>query len=82
MLYRDANKDWLDDRLYHAPTAEELKLVDENNQYEQERAKLTDAMKWLQEDLTNQYPDADLSTIMLLTSDRWNKIVFRWLSMC
>jgi hypothetical protein len=31
-------------------------------------------MKWLQEDLTNQYPDADLSTIMLLTSDRWNKI--------
>jgi hypothetical protein len=45
-------------------------LVDENNQYEQERAKLTDAYKWLQEDLTNQYPDADLSTIMLLTSDR------------
>ena len=74
MWYRDANKDWLDDRLYHAPTEEELKLVDENNQYEQERAKLTDAYKWLQEDLTNQYPDADLSTIMLLTSDRWNKI--------
>ena len=74
MWYRDVNKDWLDDRLYHAPTAEELKLVDENNQYEQERAKLTDAYKWLQEDLTNQYPDADLSTIMLLTSDRWNKI--------
>ena len=74
MWYRDVNKDWLDDRLYHAPTEEELKLVDENNQYEQERAKLTDAYKWLQEDLTNQYPDADLSTIMLLTSDRWNKI--------
>jgi hypothetical protein len=45
-------------------------LVEENNQYEQERAKLTDAMKRLKEDLTNQYPDADLSTIMILTSDR------------
>ena len=74
MWYRDVNNDWLDDRLYHAPTEEELKLVEENNQYEQERAKLNDAMKWLQEDLTNQYPDADLSTIMILTSDRWNKI--------
>ena len=74
MWYRDVNNDWLDDRLYHEPTEEELKLVEENNQYEQERAKLTDAMKWLQEDLTNQYPDADLSTIMILTSDRWNKI--------
>ena len=74
MWYRDVNNDWLDDRLYHAPTGEELKLVEENNQYEQERAKLNDAMKWLQEDLTNQYPDADLSTIMILTSDRWNKI--------
>jgi hypothetical protein len=31
-------------------------------------------MKRLKEDLTNQYPDADLSTIMILTSDRWNKI--------
>jgi hypothetical protein len=31
-------------------------------------------MKDLQSDLTEQYPDADLSTIMLLTSDRGNKI--------
>ena len=74
MLYRDANNDWLDDRLYHEPTEEERKLVDENSELEAERLKLSNAMKDLQSDLTNQYPDADLSTIMLLTSDRWNKI--------
>ena len=74
MLYRDANNDWLDDRLYHEPTEEEKKLVNENSELEAERLKLSNAMKDLQSDLTNQYPDADLSTIMLLTSDRWNKI--------
>ena len=74
MLYRDVNKDWLDDRLYHEPTEEERKLVDENSELEAERLKLSNSMKDLQSDLTDQYPDADLSTIMLLTSDRWTKI--------
>ena len=74
MLYRDVNKDWLDDRLYHEPTEEERKLVDENSELEAERLKLSNSMKDLQSDLTDQYPDADLSTIMLLTSDRWQKI--------
>lgn len=74
MLYKDENNDWLDDRLYHEPTEEERKLVEENNEYEAERLKLNNAMKDLQSDLTEQYPDADLSTIMLLTSDRGNKI--------
>ena len=74
MLYRDVNKDWLDDRLYHEPTEEEKKLVDENSEIEAERLKLSNSMKDLQSDLKDQYPDADLSTIMLLTSDRWQKI--------
>lgn len=74
MLYRDVNKDWLDDRLYHEPTEEERKLVDENSELEAERLKLSNSMKDLQSDLKDQYPDADLSTIMLLTSDRWQKI--------
>jgi hypothetical protein len=45
-------------------------LVKENSEYEAERLKLKNAMKYLQDDLTDQYPEADLSTIMLLTSDR------------
>ena len=74
MLYKDANNDWLDDRLYHEPTEEERKLVEENSELEAERLKLSNSMKDLQSDLTEQYPDADLSTILLLTSDRWTKI--------
>jgi hypothetical protein len=45
-------------------------LVDENSELEAERLKLSNSMKDLQSDLKDQYPDADLSTIMLLTSDR------------
>lgn len=75
MWYRDANKDWLDDRLYHEPTEEEKKLWEEDASYEAERLKIQNAYKWLQDDLTDQYPDADLSTIMLLTWDRGNKML-------
>lgn len=73
-IWLDTDNNWIDDRRYHEPTEEERKLIEENNEYEAERLKLNNAMKDLQSDLTEQYPDADLSTIMLLTSDRWNKI--------
>jgi len=73
-FFVDENKDWIDDRYYVEPSEEEKKLVEENSEYEAERLKLNNALKNLQSDLTEQYPDADLSTIMLLTSDRWNKI--------
>ena len=74
MLYRDENNDWLDDRVYHAASEEEKTLVEENSGLESERLKLSNAYRDLQSDLTKQYPDADLSTIMLLTADRGQKI--------
>ena len=73
-IWLDENGDWIDDRRYHAPTEEELQLSQEDSEYEAEKLKLKNAYKWLQDDLTEQYPDADLSTIMVLTSDRGTKI--------
>ena len=73
-LFVDKNGDWIDDWLYVEPSEEEKQLWEQDTSYEAERLKLTNAMKDLQSDLTEQYPDADLSTIMLLTSDRGNKI--------
>ncbi len=73
-IWLDENGDWIDDRRYHAPTEEELQLSQEDSEYEAEKLKLKNAYKWLQNDLTEQYPDADLSTIMILTSDRGTKI--------
>lgn len=70
----DENGDWIDDRRYHAPTEEELQLSQEDSEYEAEKLRLKNAYKDLQSDLTEQYPDADLSTIMVLTSDRGTKI--------
>jgi hypothetical protein len=51
-----------------------LQLSQEDSEYEAEKLKLKNAYKRLQNDLTEQYPDADLSTIMILTSDRGTKI--------
>ncbi len=73
-IWLDENGDWIDDRRYHAPTEEELQLSQEDSEYEAEKLKLKNAYKRLQNDLTEQYPDADLSTIMILTSDRGTKI--------
>lgn len=70
----DVNKDNLDDRLYHAPTEEEQTLVTEYSTLASEQLADANAYRDLQEDLTEQYPDADLSTIMLLAWDRWKKI--------
>lgn len=73
-LFVDKNGDWTDDWLYPEASDEEKKLWKADSEYEAEKLKLTNAMKDLQSDLTDQYPDADLSTIMLLTADRWQKI--------
>ena len=73
-LFVDKNGDWTDDWLYPEASEEEKKLWKADSEYEAEKLKLTNAMKDLQSDLTDQYPDADLSTIMLLTADRWQKI--------
>ena len=73
-LLVDKNSDRTDDWLYPEPSEEEKQLNNEDNEYEAEKLKLKNAMKDLQSDLIDQYPDADLSTIMILTSDRWTKI--------
>jgi len=73
-LLVDKNGDWTDDWLYVEASDEEKQLWKADSEYEAEKLKLTNAMKDLQSDLTDQYPDADLSTIMLLTADRWQKI--------
>ena len=73
-LLVDKNGDWIDDGLYVEPSDEEKQLWKEDSEYEAEKLKLKNAMKDLQSDLTDQYPDADLSTIMLLTADRGQKI--------
>ena len=71
----DKNSDWLWDIIYHAPTQEELDLNNEDNEYEAEKLRIKNAYKDLQSDLTDQYPDADLSTIMVLAWDRGNKML-------
>ena len=71
----DKNSDWLWDIIYHAPTQEELDLNNEDNEYEAEKLRIKNAYKDLQSDLADQYPDADLSTIMVLAWDRGNKMM-------
>ena len=73
-IWLDTDNNWIDDRREHYASEEEKKLWELDSSYDAEILKLNNAMKDLQSDLTEQYPDADLSTIMLLTSDRWNKI--------
>ena len=72
---QDNNSDWLWDIIYHAPTQEELDLNNEDNEYEAEKLRIKNAYKDLQSDLADQYPDADLSTIMVLAWDRGNKMM-------
>ena len=70
----DRNNDDLDDRLYHAMSPEEQSYRDEINSLQADNLRYENAIRDLDSDLTEQYPDADLSTIMILRSDRWSKI--------
>lgn len=73
-LLVDENGDLIDDRRYHEMSAEEKSYRDEAATIESENLKLEETLRYLDEDLIDQYPDADYSTIMLLRSDRWSKI--------
>lgn len=70
----DRNFDDIDDRRYHAPTEEEQNLVTEYSTLASEQLADANAYRDLQADLTEQYPDADMSTILLLAWDRGKKI--------
>lgn len=73
-LLVDENGDLIDDRMYHEMSAEERQYRDEINTLQAQNLKLEETLRYLDEDLIDQYPDADYSTIMLLRSDRWSKI--------
>lgn len=70
----DTNLDNIDDRLYHWMSDEEKSYRDEAAQLEADNLKMQETIRYMDEDLIDQYPDADYSTIMLLRSDRSSKI--------
>ena len=70
MGYRDENKDWVDDWLYVAPTAEEQRDVDRINEIDARVMEIDNAIKNTYEDLRDRYPWAAQSTLMAMANDR------------
>ena len=72
LIYK--NNDWIDDWLYPEPTDQEKALNDEYSTLASEQLADANAYRDLQADLIEQYPDADMSTILILAWDRGKKI--------
>lgn len=70
MGYRDENKDWVDDWLYVAPTAEEQRDVNRINEIDARVMEIDNAIKNTYEDLRDRYPWAAQSTLMAMANDR------------
>ena len=70
MGYKDENKDWIDDWLYVAPTAEEQRDVDRINEIDARVMEIDNAIKNTYEDLRDRYPWAAQSTLMAMANDR------------
>lgn len=75
MLYKDENNDWIEDRLYHEPTAEERAKVDRNFEIESEILDIDYTVKRTYDDLVERYPWASKSTLMAMAQDTNNDLI-------
>ena len=69
-IFKDENSDWVDDRLYVAPSEEEKQNVDRINQLLAQKQRIQDEIDANYEELVKQYPWASSSTLRAMANDQ------------